>query len=73
MYCHTEQRRTRRIVYNKAIDDTVALLCEEVQRWLFVSFISCLSTEHFPQKLYRNCMEDLRCPLCRQYICGIAF
>ena len=71
-YYRTEQRRTRRVVYIKAIVDTKTPLCVE-QRWLFVSFIGGLYTGHISHKLLGSCMQNLPFILCRQHLCDIAF
>ena len=53
MICHTEQGRTRRIIYYKAIEVAEAPCCVE-QRRLFASSISSLYTKHLFQKYQKS-------------------
>ena len=67
MICHTEQGRTRRIIYYKAIEVAEAPWCVE-QRRLFASLNCCLFTMHLFQKLSGICMLHLRDSVCLLYI-----
>ena len=53
MICHTEQGRTRRIIYYKAIEVAEPPWCVE-QRRLFASSISSLYTKYLFQKYQKS-------------------